>query len=101
MTIITELIKLQKQKGLTDSQFAESLGIHKSSWYRNKRTGVISADILLKAFDTYPELRKVFLSSIDATDRSEKRCSQILGGFRPLLDGFHMGIKNIKARLFK
>lgn len=61
--IVEEMIKVQEQKELTDEQFAESLGIHRVSWYRNKRTGVVGADILLKAFEVYPELRVTFLSS--------------------------------------
>ncbi len=61
--IVAEMIKVQKQRELTDEQFAESLGIHRVSWYRNKRTGVVGADILLKAFEVYPELRVTFLSS--------------------------------------
>lgn len=65
--IVKELIRIQKQRGLTDSQFAESLGIHKVSWYRNKRTKVIGSDVLLRAIEIYPEVKEKFLSSF-ATD---------------------------------
>ena len=62
--IVKELIAIQKQRGFTDSQFAESLGIHRVSWYRNKRTGVIGSDILLRAVKVYPELKGKILSSV-------------------------------------
>uniref|UniRef100_A0A6M3L1F5 Uncharacterized protein n=1 Tax=viral metagenome TaxID=1070528 RepID=A0A6M3L1F5_9ZZZZ len=60
--IVDELIKLQKQKGLNNQQFAESIGIHKQSWYRNKRTKIIDAETLLSAVRIYPELREAFLA---------------------------------------
>ena len=62
--IVAELLKIQKQRGLTNEQFAESLGIHTLSWYRNKRTKLISAEVILKAFVVYPELKDALLSSI-------------------------------------
>lgn len=68
--IVVELIQIQKQRGLSNSQFAESLGIHRISWYRNKRTKILSAEVLLRAFEVYPELRESFLSSFTDTDHS-------------------------------
>ena len=63
MKIVEELVKVQKERGLKNSQMAESLGIHTISWYRNKREKVLSADVLLRAFEVYPELRERFLES--------------------------------------
>ena len=63
MKIVTELVNIQKERGLKNSQMAESLGIHTISWYRNKRTKIIDAEILLRAFEVYPELRERFLGS--------------------------------------
>jgi len=77
--IVTELVKIQNQRGLTDSQMAESLGIHKISWYRNKRTNIISAEVLLKAFSIYPELKESFLASFEKP--YEKRHNPNLGVF--------------------
>ena len=61
--IVAELIKIQKQRHLTNDQMAKSLGIHKVSWLRNKRTGVINGDVVLKAFEVYPELEEDFVAS--------------------------------------
>ena len=79
--IIKELVKLQKQKGISNSQFAKSLGIHTNSWYRNKRTGVISADTLLRALAVYPDIRETLLYSFvgDTLNLTEKAHKPILG----------------------
>ena len=61
--IVEWLIKIQETRNLTDDHFAQSLGIHRVSWVRNKRTKVISSDTLLKALEVYPELKEKFLSS--------------------------------------
>jgi len=85
--IVDELIKLQKQRGLTNHQFAEILGIHKISWFRIKRTRVIGADTLLQAFRVYPELREAFLSSFapitpaPSENYPQRRFNQIWGVF--------------------
>lgn len=63
--IVKQLIEIQKNKNLTDGQFAQSLDIHRLSWVRNKRTQIISADVLLKALIVYPELKEMFLSSFE------------------------------------
>ena len=65
--MVKQLIEIQKQRGLTDSQFAESLNIHLISWYRNKRTNVIGSDVILRAFEIYPELKESFLSDLTLT----------------------------------
>lgn len=62
--IVNKLIRIQQEKNLTDDQFAKSLGIHRISWVRNKRTGLISSDTLLRAFQVYPGLKENFLSQI-------------------------------------
>ena len=87
--IVKQLIEIQKQRGLTNSQMAESLGIHKVSWYRNKRTKVIDAATLLRAFEVYPELREEFLSSFpNPAKRAHKR---FLGGLLPRLMNYITG----------
>ena len=70
MMIVAELLKIQKERKLTNRQMAEILGIHTISWYRIKRTKTIGADILLRAFGIFPELRDQFLSSF--TNQQDK-----------------------------
>ena len=61
--IVAELILMQKKRKLTNNQMAESLSIHKVSWLRIKRCGIIGPETLLKALQVYPELKEGFLSS--------------------------------------
>jgi len=75
--LVKELIQIQKEKGLADEQFAESLAIHKQSWYRIKRTRLIGSAVLLKAFEVYPELRDRFLNSFDTTEALEVNATDI------------------------
>ena len=63
--IVNRLIQIQQKDNLTDEEFAQRLGIHRVSWLRNKRTKVISPEVLLKAFEAYPELKEIFFA--DAT----------------------------------
>lgn len=96
--IVNQLIQIQQRENLTDDQFAKSLGIHRVSWLRNKRTNLLSSDTLLKAFEVYPELREKFLSSFAkvgnhnataiTTDGSEASQDGKLGRFRGWLRGF-------------
>ena len=73
--LIEMLKQIQKREGLSNSQFAAKLNIHRVSWYRNKRLGVISSDILLRALGIYPELKETFLSQIDK-DVADKSAHQ-------------------------
>lgn len=88
--IVDELVKIQKQRRLTNRQMADNLGIHRISYYRNKRTKVIGAAILLRAFEVYPELRESFLSSI--TDRSLRPSDKRGGSVGSLLVDFLKGL---------
>lgn len=90
--IVAELIKIQKQRGLTNDQFAESLGIHKVSWLRNKRTRIISGDVVLKAFKVYPEVKDVFLSAF-TTAPDEAHQNKNLMGFQGLTDALPVPLK--------
>ena len=63
--IVDELIKLQKQKGLNNQQFADSIGIHKISWLRIKRARIIGVETYLYAAQVYPELQEV-LDQVEA-----------------------------------
>lgn len=95
--IVTELIQIQKQRELSNGQFAESLGIHKISWYRNKRTKIIGADVLLRAFEIYPELRETFISSFDSTNHSLTHHSKQGISFRSLSIAFLKGLKKLSS----
>jgi len=103
--IINQLIQTQRAKNLTDEQFAHSLGIHRLSWVRNKRTKVISSDTLLRVFQVYPELREKFLSSfVTGKDKEVTAITTIpsqthqdgkLARFRGWLRGFIKGSQKI------
>ena len=79
--IVTELLKVQKQRELNDSQFAKMLGIHKGSWSRNKQTRTISAATVLRAFKLFPELKGAILSQSDLNDVSFSRTETTQNGF--------------------
>ena len=88
--IVLELIKIQKQTGLNDKEFADTLGIHVISWKRNKRTKVIGADVLLRAMSVYPEFREKFLESF--RELPQKLSFQRERGLLARLKGFIKGV---------
>ena len=94
--IVDELIKLQKEKNLTNQQFADSIGIHKQSWYRNKRTKKIRADIFLDAVRVYPELQGIFKATYFIKDDKSKPYETHQN--RNLTDLGHRVIVSIKKR---
>ena len=61
--IVEELIRIQKERHLTDRQMADILGIHRESWSRNKRTGKIAPSVFIRAAKVFPTLRGFDFSS--------------------------------------
>ena len=81
--IVKRLIELQKQRELTNQEFARSLNIHVRSWRRNKSTGIISPTVLLRSFEVYPEIKDDFFADIIAvpSDKPPKRNLGVLKRF--------------------
>jgi len=94
MMIVNALVKIQKQRKLNDSQMAESLGVHRVSWCRNKRTGVISAEVLLRAFEVYPELLNEFTTPVQDVAHHVRPSNGKEGRYRGWLRGLLARVKS-------
>jgi len=97
--IVDELIKLQKEQGLNNQQFADSIGIHKQSWLRIKRARIIGVDTYLYAASVYPELQGIFKATYFIKDDNSR--PYITHQNRNLTDLGHRVIGSIKKRFYR
>ncbi len=90
--VVSALIAIQKREGMTDYQFAETLGYkNRISWHRIKhRRTPINDKLLYRAINRWPELENILsgnatsdrpiVTGDSTTDAPQKPCSRILRG---------------------